>query len=36
VVRLETLPIRRLQRVHSRLTEEVTTSVVRAVVRRPE
>jgi SAM-dependent methyltransferase len=36
VVRLETLPIRRLQRVHSRLTEELTTSVVRAVVRRPE
>lgn len=35
VRRLETLPIRRLQRVHSRLTEELTTSVVRAVVRRP-
>lgn len=36
VLRLETLPIRRLQRVHSRLTEELTTSVVRAVVRRPD
>lgn len=35
VLRLETLPIRRLQRFHSRLTEELTTSVVRAVVRRP-
>jgi SAM-dependent methyltransferase len=32
---LETLPIRRLRRVHSRLTEELTTSVVRAVIRRP-
>ena len=36
VQRLETLPIRRLQRVHSRMTEELTTSVVRAVVRRPD
>ena len=35
VRRFETLPIRRLQRVHFRFTEELTTSVVRAIVRRP-
>lgn len=35
LVKLETVPIRRLARIHNRLTREFTTAVVRCVLERP-